>query len=107
MTMGATRIIRRLLANLLFLAGICLHGFLIAVALNLAYYTYWPQQLELNPYSNIPRPSLVHGRLTLPYTGTDEGCSNRGSARAKPLFEHPSSVPGAWPSYAPLHQGRT
>ncbi|HEY6127537.1 MAG TPA: hypothetical protein VIW23_05080 [Candidatus Acidoferrum sp.] len=69
MTMGATRIIRRLLANLLFLAGICLHGFLIAVALNLAYYTYWPQQLELNPYSNIPRPSLVHGRLTLPYTG--------------------------------------
>ena len=54
--------------ELLFVAGICFNVFLVALSVNLAYLRYWPQQLHLDPYACIPRPSFVHGRLTLPYT---------------------------------------
>lgn len=64
----AWRLIRQLLANLLFAAGICFHGFLITLVVNIAYLTYWPQQLHVDPYACLPVPSFVHGRLTLPYT---------------------------------------
>lgn len=66
--MGAGHTIRRFLTNLLFVAGICFNVFLIALSANLAYLQYWPQQLHVDPYACIPRPSFVHGRLTLPYT---------------------------------------
>jgi hypothetical protein len=66
--MAAWRIIRQLLASLLFAAGICFHGFLIAVVVNIAYVTYWPQQLHVDPYACLPVPTFVHGHLTLPYT---------------------------------------
>jgi hypothetical protein len=62
------RTIRRFLANLLFLAGVCFNVFLLALSTNLAYLKYWPQQLHVDPYACIPRPSFVHGRLALPYT---------------------------------------
>jgi hypothetical protein len=66
--LGTGRTIRRFLANLLFLAGICFNVFLVALSANLAYLEYWPQQLHVDSYACIPRPSFVHGRLTLPYT---------------------------------------
>ena len=66
--MGTGRTIRRFLANLLFIGGICFNVFLVALSVNLAYLKYWPQQLHLDPYACIPRPSFVHGRFTLPYT---------------------------------------
>ena len=66
--MGAGRKIRRFLANVLFVAGICLNVLLVALSVNLAYLKYWPRQLHLDPYACIPRPAFVHGRLTLPYT---------------------------------------
>jgi hypothetical protein len=62
------RTVRRILANLLFAAGICFTTFLVALCVNLAYLQYWPQQLRTDPYACIPRPAFVHGRLTLPYT---------------------------------------
>jgi hypothetical protein len=68
MAMAAWRTIRQLLADLLFVTGICFHGFLITIAVNAAYLTYWPQQLHVDPYACLPVPSFVHGRLTLPYT---------------------------------------
>lgn len=66
--MAAWRIIRQLLANLLFFAGICFHGFLLTLAVNIAYLTYWPQQLHVDPYACLPVPTFIHGQLTLPYT---------------------------------------
>jgi len=66
--LGAGRKIRRFLANVLFVAGICLNVLLVALSVNLAYLKYWPRQLHLDPYACIPRPAFVHGRLTLPYT---------------------------------------
>ncbi|HXX15914.1 MAG TPA: hypothetical protein VEJ47_13510 [Candidatus Eremiobacteraceae bacterium] len=66
--MRTGRTIRRFLANLIFLGGICFNVFLVALSVNLAYLKYWPQQLHLDPYACIPRPSFVYGRLTLPYT---------------------------------------
>jgi hypothetical protein len=66
--MAAWRIIRRFLANLLFAVGIVFHGLLITVLVNIAFLTYWPQQLHVDPYACFPVPSFIHGRLTLPYT---------------------------------------
>jgi hypothetical protein len=66
--LGAGHKIRRFLANVLFVAGICLNVLVVALSVNLAYLKYWPRQLHLDPYACIPRPAFVHGRLTLPYT---------------------------------------
>lgn len=66
--MAAWRIVRRLLANLLFAVGICFHGLLITLVVNIVYLTYWPRQLHVDPYACLPVPSFVRGRLTLPYT---------------------------------------
>ena len=66
--MGTGRAIRCFFAKLLFVAGIGFNVFLVALSVNLAYLQYWPQQLHLDSYACIARPSFVHGRLTLPYT---------------------------------------
>ncbi len=66
--LGTGSAIRRFLANLLFVVGICFNVFLVALSVNLAYLRYWPQHLHLDPYACIPRPSFVRGHLTLPYT---------------------------------------
>lgn len=66
--MGIGLTIRRFLANLIFVAGICFNIFLVGLSVDLTYLRYWPQQLHVDPYACIPRPSFLRGRLTLPYT---------------------------------------
>lgn len=61
--MVTVRKIRRVLANLLFFAGIAGIAFAALVGSYL-----WPQELVSDSYACIARPEFVQGHLTLPYT---------------------------------------
>jgi hypothetical protein len=66
--MRTGRIIRSFLGYVIFILGVCFHGLVLTVFVNLLYLKYWPRQIHVDPYASIPHPSFVHGRLTLPYT---------------------------------------
>jgi hypothetical protein len=72
------RLVRRILANLLFGAGILFTAALLTLSAILAELTYWLRQLHLDPYACLPRPEFVRGQLTIPYT---DQCAVAGVAR--------------------------
>jgi hypothetical protein len=62
------RLVRRILANVLFCAGIAFTTTLLTVSAIVADMMYRPRTIEFDPYACIPRPEFVRGRLTIPYT---------------------------------------
>lgn len=62
------RLLRRILANVLFCAGIVFTTAVLTVAALIAYITYRPRTIEFDSYACLPKPEFVRGRLTIPYT---------------------------------------